>query len=233
MIKKLICLMLSVIMVIVSSVCAFANEQVENLPSTTQVENITRDEYLKLYSEKYNISIEEADQRDRANTELSLQEENQKHSTMATNATNDSTAVTLNETDYLSIKKDFYIADSVSFNSIVRVVVHVKVNKYHLEGYGDYQKFSEIINSGTVGLGSGTATVETDIFSAEIGKDHGYENEIKVLVDGKINHAIDLSLAVAAEKAGFSLTGTVGTTYQYSKGIHFDYTFFSNANLNG
>ena len=50
------------------SVVAFANDRVEILSEQTQVKTISRDEFLKLYADEYNISFSEADKRDKEET---------------------------------------------------------------------------------------------------------------------------------------------------------------------
>ena len=208
------------------SVVAFANDRVEILSEQTQVKTISRDEFLKLYADEHNISFSEADKRDKEETIYMLQEENKKHGRKNTST------VTPRETKYLSINKDFYVANHGHFTSILRVGIHVKVNRYHLEGYGDYQKFSEITSKGVKPSGSGTATLEDIAFTTRIGEDSGYENEIIMLYDGIVEYAISASLTGDATKAGFTIRGNVGTTYYCRKPVKINYTFNSNVNLN-
>lgn len=207
------------------SAVAFANDNVWKLSEQTQVKTISRDEFLKTYADEHNISFSEADKRDKQDTLHMLQEENKKHG-RSTNT------VTSRETKYLSINKEFYVANKGHFTSKLRFAIHVKVNRYHLEGYGDYQKFSEITSNGVKPSGSGTATLEDIAFTTRIGTDFGYKNEIIMLYDGIVEYAVSASLTGDATKAGFTIRGNVGTTYYCRKPVKIDYTFYSNANLN-
>lgn len=241
--RKIVSLVLVLAMTLAISVPAFAMERTEptamnsNLSEnnvkeiSTQIREISREEFLKNFAKQKGISIDEADKIDKAQTQSDYQQELAKHKTSSQRLTSSVSPLDASETVYKQITKTYNTGSSGSFWSQIVVVIQVKLQRYNSSSYGTYQKFTQVLSVGSDCFGSGACTWNTIAQSADITGDSGYGNKLVMMLSGNVVIAVSTSLQAGANSAGFSISYSVGNTNYFRKLIQINETFSSNYDL--
>ncbi len=233
--KKIISLVLVLAMTLAISVPGFAAEKDNQNAKTTRIKeistevtDISREEFLKSFAEQKGISFAEADQIDKTQTKTSYQKELEMQRVSLKNSA--VIMISPKKTLYKKIRKTFNTGSSGAFKSQVTTVINAKLEQYESSSFGTYQKFTEVIDLGSNASCSGSYTWNETAQSASIDYDTGYENKIVMMVAGVIETEISASLQAGAEKSGFTFGGSIGGSYIFRKDVDLDYTFSSNYN---
>ncbi len=236
--RKIMSLVLVLAMALAISVPAFAAEKtpfsVSKSGITTEVTDISREEFLKTLADEKGITLAEADKFDRLQTLKDNENEIAKHNNnkLPLQSSSLSASVTPLATVYKQISKPYDTGTSGPFWSEVIVTIQVKIQRYESSSYGTYQKFTQVTSSGSSAYGSSSSIWSPSAFTTDIYNDTGYENQIAMMLAGNLEIAITDSLQLGyATSVGFSLHNTVGGTYYVRKYVSINDTFHSNWDL--
>ncbi len=239
--RKIISLVLVLAMALAVSVPAFAAEKTPSAASksgireiSTEVTDISREEFLKTLADEKGITLVEADRIDRLQTLKDNENEIAKHNNNKSLLQSSSlpASVTPLSTVYKQINQTYDTGTAGSFWSNIIVIIQVKLQRYESSSYGTYQKFMEVLSKGSSPKGSGVSTWSPAAISADIYNDTGYENQIAFMLAGNLEIAITNSIELGyANAVGFSLNTTVGGTFYVRKFVSIDDTFSSNYDL--
>ncbi len=240
--RKIVSLVLVLAMTLAISVPAFAaetppaaknsNSSENNVKEiSTQVKDISREEFLENFAKQKGISLDEADKIDKAQTQTDYQQELAKHRTSSQLSALSVSPLAVSETVYKQITKTYNTGSSGSFWSQVVVIIQVKLQRYNSSSYGTYQKFTQILSVGASSKGSGISTWNTIAQSADITGDSSYGNKLVMMLSGNVEIAVSSSLQAGANSAGFSISATVGNTNYFRKFVQINETLSSNYDL--
>jgi|GEM_PF-4218958 len=239
--RKIISLVLVLAMALAVSVPAFAAEKTPSAVSksgirkiSTEVTDISREEFLKTLADEKGITLVEADRIDRLQTLKDNENEIAKHNNNKLSLQSSSlpTSVTPLSTVYKQINQTYDTGTAGSFWSNIIVTIHVKIQRYESSSYGTYQKFTQVTSSGSSVYGSSSSTWSPSAFTTDIYNDTGYENQIAMMLSGNLEIAITNSVQLGyATAVGFSLNNTVGGTFYVRKYVSINDTFSSNWDL--
>ncbi|MGX8701288.1 hypothetical protein [Caproiciproducens sp.] len=237
--KKIISLVLVLAMSLAISVPGFAAEKENQNAKTTRIKeistevtDISREEFLKSFAKQKGISLAEADKFDKLQTLKDNKDEVAKYNISKQQSNTALATVTPMATVYKQIKQTYNTGSYGSFYSKLIVIIQVKLERYNSSSFGTYQKFAAVTDVGSSALGSGSATWNKIAESADIYGDTGYENKIAFMLSGNLEVAVTQSVQIGyANQVGFSVGTSVGGTYYMRKFVSIDDTFSSNYDL--
>lgn len=239
--KEIVCAALVLALSLAVSVPAFVIEKTPSAASksgiaevSAEVKDISREEFLKTFANRKEVSLAEADRIDKLQTLKDNENEVAKNNNnkLSQLSAVSSSSITPMVTVYKQIKKTYDIGTAGNFGANIIITIQVKIQRYDSSSYGTYQKLTEVLSRDSSAAGTGVSTWSPAAQTTEIYNDTGYENQMIMMISGLLRVAVTQSAQIdRATAAGFSYEYSVGETSYLSKFVSIDESFGSNWDL--